>query len=258
MASRHEKSANVSGVEELPPPFSIRINYGTSLNDSDFEALERSWIDRVSAEKALLRRVTSIEGAELVGQKDGHNYAGIIFPNVWPGDGYAREYRLRRDSPDVTYENGEKKYLRKYLGPPGRGNLLYFAPGTSRKSLDCPDLTIVITEGEKKCVALWRLAWYGISDSVDRPRFLPVALPGVWAWRGTVGKESGPSGERLDVKGVIPDFNRIIWAGRKVIIAFDSDVKSNEKVRAARRELARHLRHERGALVHFLEIPALL
>jgi hypothetical protein len=227
---------------------------GTVLTDADFEALRRSWIDRASAEKALLTRVTSIEGAELVGQRDGHDYAGIVFPNVWPGERYPREFRLRRDSPDVTYENGEKKHRRKYLGPPGRGNLLYFVPGTPKGLLDDPDVPIVITEGEKKGIALWRLARHGISNPAERPHFLPVALPGVWSWRGTVGKESGPQGERIDVKGVISDFDRIVWTDRKVIIAFDSDVKTNDKVCAARRELARHLEHERGAQVHFLEI----
>jgi hypothetical protein len=46
------------------------IDFGTALNDADFEALERSWIDRASAENTRLFRVMSIEGAELVGQKD--------------------------------------------------------------------------------------------------------------------------------------------------------------------------------------------
>jgi hypothetical protein len=233
------------------------IDRGTVLTDADFEALESSWIDRANAEKALLRRVTNIEGAEIVGRTDGHDYAGIIFPYVWPGNVHPREYRLRRDSPDVSYEKGEKKSIRKYLSPPGRGNLLYFMPGTPPQLLDDPALPIVITEGEKKCIALWRLAWHDISDAAERPHFLPAALPGVWNWRGTVGKETGPNGERVDVKGVIPDFSRITWASRKVVIAFDSDVKTNDNVRAARRELARHLIHERGALVHFLEIPEL-
>src|SRR6266481_5823347 len=49
----------------------------------------------------------------------------------------------------------------------------------------------------------------------------------------------------------IPDFGRIAWAERRMVIAFDSDVTTN----AARLELARHLIHERGAQVHFLEIP---
>jgi hypothetical protein len=231
------------------------IDLGTALTGADFEALERSWIDRASAEKACLFRVTSIDGAELVGQKVGGNYAGIVFPNIRPGQTEPREYRLRRDSPDVTFEKGKKKELRKYLGPPGRGNLLYFAPGTPLALLESPEVPIVLTEGEKKCLALWRLAWYGVSDAAEGPRFLPVAVTGVWGWKGTIGKEPGPNGERVDVKGVIPDFSHVVWADRKVTIAFDSDVKTNDRVRVARRELARHLIHELGAQVYFLDIP---
>jgi hypothetical protein len=230
---------------------------GTVLTDADLEGLTLSWIDRKSAERALLRRVSSLEGAELIGQHDGKDYAGIVFPNVWPGESRPREYRLRRDSSEVTYEKGVKKYRRRYLGPPGRGNLLYFVPGTSPELLEDVELPIIITEGEKKGIALGRLARHGLSDAPERPRFLPVAIAGVWSFRGTVGKESGPNGERVDVKDVITDFNRVRLTDRKVIIAYDSDVRRNEKVHAARIELARHLIHERDAQVYFAEIPEL-
>jgi hypothetical protein len=36
---------------------------GTVLTDADLEGLKRSWIDRESAERALLRHVTNLEGA---------------------------------------------------------------------------------------------------------------------------------------------------------------------------------------------------
>src|SRR5437899_648515 len=112
---------------------------GIALTDTDLEGLRQSWINRENAERTLLRRVTSLEGAELIGQNDG--------------------------------------------------------------------------------------------------------------------KESGAHGERLDVKGVIPDFDRIAWTERRVIIVFDSDVRTNDNVRAARLELARHLIYERGARVHFMDVP---
>ena len=231
------------------------IDFGTPLTDADFEALERSWIDRASAEAARLFRVTSFNGAAMVGQKGGHDYSGMAFPNIRPGETEPRQYRLRRDAPEVTYEKGQRKELRKYLGPPSRGNLLYFVPGTPPELLRNLKIPIVITEGEKKAIALWRLAWYGISDAAEGPRFLPVSIAGVYGWRGTIAKEVSSSGKRVDVKGVIPDFNLIEWTGRKVVEAFDSDVKTNDKVRSARRELGRHLIHELGAYAYFLEIP---
>ena len=231
---------------------------GTPLRESDYESLLQSWIDRESAGKALLRRVTSIEGAEIVGQKDGHDYSGIIFPNIWPGDEYVREYRLRRDSPDIRYDKGMiRKPERKYMGPPGAANLLYFVPGTPAAWLEETDLPMIITEGEKKTIALARLAWYELSDASERVRFLPVGLAGVWNWRGRIGKEGGPNGQRLDVKGTIPDLARIKFTGRKVIIAYDSDVNTNDGVRAARVELAHHLSQEYGAQVHYAELPTI-
>jgi predicted P-loop ATPase len=59
----------------------------------------------------------------------------------------------------------------------------------------------------------------------------------------------------LDVKGPIPDLERIAWKRRKVIIAYDADSSQKDLVRFARAELARHLRG-RGSVVGFLEWDA--
>jgi hypothetical protein len=67
-----------------------------------------------------------------------------------------------------------------------------------------------------------------------------------------MGKTVGPDGSRLDVKGVIPDLDWATWQGHKVVIAYDTDAGTKDVVRAARSELAAHLRC-RGALVGFLE-----
>jgi hypothetical protein len=228
---------------------------GTELTEQDLAKLEAAWIPAELAAGALLRRVTSVDGAQLVGRKPGDNCAGVIFPYVWPGEASAREYRLRRDTPDLKMEGGRQRETGKYLAAPGRGNLLYFFPGTPAAWLKEADLPIVITEGEKKTLALWRLAWHDLSDSSEHARFLPVGLSGVWNWRGTVARQSGPNGERVAVKGAIPDFGRIEWKERKVIILFDANVKTNESVGAARTELARYLIHECGAHVFYADMP---
>jgi hypothetical protein len=231
---------------------------GTPINEADYQCLSHSWIDREHADRALLRRVMSAEGAEIAGQKQGGaDYNGILFPYVWPGELHVREYRLRRDNPEAQYDGKGvlKGHARKYLSPPGRGNILYFVPGTPPEWLKNIDIPIIITEGEKKAIALFRLAYYALSDSSEQARFLPVALSGVWNWRGTIGKETGPTGKRIDVKGIIPDFNRLQWTDRKVILAFDSDTNTNEKVRAARHDLGKHLLLDRGARVIIVNIP---
>ena len=231
----------------LPPSL-----VGTDLTAADYSALEARWIDRGLADGARLRRVDSMTGCEIVGRSGG-NYAGIIIPYFLPASDRVREYRLRRDQPDLEYDSaGNLKPRQKYLSPPGRSNMLYLVPGIGRSLLNDPALPIIVTEGEFKTLALWRLANHA---SPNRPRFLPVGVSGVYNWRGTIGKTVGPDGSRQDVKGAIPDLDWITWDGRHVIIAYDADAVTKEFVRIARAELAAHLRG-RGALVGFLEWDA--
>jgi predicted P-loop ATPase len=224
---------------------------GSDLEPSDLAALEGRWIDCELALAAGLRHVDSLAGAVLVGRKGG-NYAGIAIPYFLPEGAEVREYRVRRDHPDMEIDSrGQVKPKQKYLSPPGRGNMLYFAPGVTNAQLRDTRLPLVVTEGEFKTLALWRLANW----NSERPRLVPIGLSGVYNWRGTVGKTTGPDGSRLDVKGPIPDLERIAWKGRKVVIAYDSDSGQKDLVRFARADLARHLRG-RGAVVGFLEWDA--
>lgn len=138
----------------------------------------------------------------------------------------------------------------KYLGPPKSGNRLYIPPGITPKQLRDATIPLVIAEGEKKGLALWRLACH----EIKAPRFVPIAIPGVWSWRGTVGKSQGPQGERIEVKGPIADLSRIEWKGRRVFVVFDANVRNNTSVAAARRGIARELSN-RGADMQFISLP---
>ena len=105
---------------------------------------------------------------------------------------------------------GQLKSIAKYLAPPGDGNRLYIPPGITLEQLQGIEIPLVIVEGEKKALALWRLA----NHETAAPRFVPIAISGVWNWRGRVGKTSGPVGERLDVHGPITDLSHIEWSKR--------------------------------------------
>jgi hypothetical protein len=178
------------------------------------------------------------------------NHAGIIIPYFRPDADYVRDYRLRRDHPEMEHDSsGNLKPRQKYLSPPGRSNMLYLVPGVPPGLLREASLPGVITEGEFKTLALWRLANYRVPG---RPRFVPLGVSGVYNWRGTIGKTTGPDGSRLDVKGSIPDLDWIAWDDRRVVIAYDADAITKEAVCIARSELAAHLRG-RGAIVGFLE-----
>jgi hypothetical protein len=222
----------------------VRPDWGGPLIDADYSALAKSWITPELADASMLRRVTEDEGSKIVGQKGKRNCAGLLIPYYWPDDHAPVNYRIRRDKPDIVAgKDGALKEERKYLGAPGAANRLYVPPGITLEQLADVTLPIVIVEGEKKALALWRLA----NHEVDCPRFIVVAIPGVWSWLGVVGKTGGKNGERLDVKGVIPDLDRIAWRERTIFILFDRNVHTNESVKAARKRLMRHLAQQGGA-----------
>jgi len=225
-----------------------------ALTTSDLDSLRKSFITPELAQEAGIFRVDLHEGSALVGRNGRGDYSGIVFPYLWPGENKPREYRVRRDHPDlVQQENGTIKQKAKYLSPPGKGNMLYFPPGVKPEWLQDVSVSIIITEGEKKALALWRLAWHAVEDNCVR--FLPVGLAGVWSWKGVVGKTFDELGVRQSVKGVISDFDRITWGGRTVYIVFDSNIVTNESVNAARRELGKELAR-RKACVRFVELLA--
>jgi hypothetical protein len=229
----------------------------SNLTESDFKKLEQGFLSCEIIKAAKIRRVSDIEGAAIVGRKANANqsYAGIVFSYYLPGDYQnPREYRLRRDKPDFEQEtDGKIKEKGKYLSSPGAKNMCYFPPFVSSEWLKDTSLPIAITEGEKKTLALCRLATEKLSKG-DKWRFLPIGISGVWNFRGTVGKTTNASGERQDVKGIIPDFQLIEWKKREVFIIYDANVETNDQVRYARNSLAKALK-ELGAKVVLVDLP---
>jgi predicted P-loop ATPase len=231
--------------------FSSLNGWGEDLTRDDYAGLQERWITRELADQSGLRRVTSLIGQEMFGRTSG-DMAGVIIPNIAPWNpGHIREYRLRLDSPPMELRgDGSFKEAQKYVQPPGRRNLLYFAVGITQEILVDTRLPVLITEGEFKAMATWRCSNY----ESDSPRFVSCSVAGVWNYRGTTGKTVGPNGDRRDVKGIIPDLERFAWKGRRVIIAYDADAERNPMVRAARWQLITIL-IERGAAVGILEWP---
>lgn len=232
-----------------------REEYSTpgNLTETDFIKLESSFIPRDLAIRAGLRRVDAVEGADIVGRpaRNGADYAGLIFPYLWPGDNRPRAYRLRRDRPDLEAKpDGSTREKNKYLSAPGEGNKLYFPPETPAEYLSDPTIEAHITEGEKKTLAL-----RAFNQATER-RALEVGLSGVWNWRGTVAKTTDGEGKRRSVKGPIPDLDRLEWTGRRVLIFFDANVRTNDDVFRARRGLTKEL-IRRGAVVYHVELPEL-
>jgi putative DNA primase/helicase len=228
---------------------------GTPPTDADYARLDERWIDPETARRHFIRRVDGPAGAEVIG-KNGRpgDYSGQLIPYVLPGDDHVRDFRLRLDRPDVM--NGKP---RKYLAPPGRGNMLYFPIGTDPAWLADTSLDVIFTEGEYKAIALDRLSrWLGLQvgafSNGNRPRFLVVGLGGVWNWRGVTGKTTDADGNRVSTKGPIADLSLITWDDRRVLILFDSDLPEKEQVQIARAMLTKELR-SRAAKVSWFRWP---
>jgi hypothetical protein len=170
-------------MQSIPEPHGLR---GEPINRADYDALTKRWIDRDTAARQFVRRVDSGAGAAIVGRNGrGGDYAGLLIPYLLPETGQIRDYRLRRDHPDI--EGGKQRA--KYVSPPGRGNLLYFTAGADPSWLKGTRLPVLITEGEFKTMALMRASLH----SQNHPRWLSVGLSGVLNWRGTIGKTTDTS-----------------------------------------------------------------
>jgi predicted P-loop ATPase len=224
------------------------------LTTDDYEALEKCYIPRVLADAAGLERVDSLEGRERVGRKGPGDYAGILYRYFDPVIKQVVAERLRLDHPPVDH-NG--KPAQKYLAPPGQRNHLYW-PLADPTWIEDTTIDVMVVEGEKKALASHRAAIETATMRGNGQRhvaaWFAVGVGGVYNWRGVIGITIDASGERVQEKGVIPDIERINWKGRRVWICYDSNVLTNDMVRAARKQLARELA-SRDAEVWFIDLP---
>lgn len=227
-------------------PSNAQTEFG-QLTDADYAKFEAAYVTREVLDSAGVFPVTSEQGKQLVGRHDSEDYSGLCFPYYWPGIQGVRAHRVRRNNPPIEHKRGIAKERDKYLSAPGWGNPIYFHPDTQANALSDVSVDLYITEGQKKCLALYRL----FRDCEWTAQ--PLALNGVWGHRGKTGIRENAHGKRVQVKGPIPDLDRIEWSGRKVVIVFDTNTATDPMVAAARNELAIELTR-RGAAVYFVDI----
>jgi hypothetical protein len=207
------------------------IGVGTAtLTERDIEMFARLGIGITLLEQARVRRVTDTEARRDYGITMSGDMAGIIFPYYIPACDYRVTARLRRDNPEVEDNRPRNKYISAY----GDGRHLYFPPG-AKIMLANPATEIVLVEAEKSVLAL--TAW----AQRQGQNLLALGLGGCWGWRGRIGKETDPDGERVDVKGPLPDL--AACNGRRVYVLLDANVTTNPKVAAAERALVAELRN---------------
>jgi D5 N terminal like/Domain of unknown function (DUF3854) len=225
------------------------------LAEADFDRLVG--IDRETVISANLVRVDNFTARQLTGQNGPHDLSGIAIPYYRPGTSEPLEYSVRLDDPPMTElgKNGEFKETRKYLWPMGRPNRFYIPPGTKAEWLLGPSIPAVFVEGVKKALAFWGLAFHGLSETAEKPRFVVIGLNGVWNWLTKTGREETEDGGWNPTSGPLPDFAWFAWEKRPVIILYDSNVQTNPNVRAARKGLAQELRSRNVAEVCYVDLP---
>jgi hypothetical protein len=235
----------------IQPSFNLLRIQPSPLTQSDLEKLSRSGISPELAEANHLFRVASWEAKELVGIRGDGDFSGIVFPYQDIRGNQNIRYSLRLDRPPMERKSdGTMKEAGKYRREPGTNHI--FLPWSEHPGdLRSTERPLVIVEGEKKSIAL-----QGYAHQAGATHMV-VAIPGVWNWRGRIGKTFDQDGTAIDVKGAIPDFNEIEFFGREVIILFDSNVRSNPEVLRARAALSRYLHNERKANVFWAEVPDL-
>ena len=214
-----------------------------TLNDRDVQMFARIGVPIDLLEEAHIGRASNEEARDGFGicGPAAKNMAGIVFPYFSHVTGHRVTARVRRDNPEFEGDKPKDKYISAY----GDGRHLYFPPD-AREKLQKPNTPIVLVEAEKSVLAL--TAW-ARRTSTD---VIPVGMGGCWGWRGRIGKTVDINGERVDVKGPLPDL--AVCEGRTVYLMLDSNVETNSMVQAARNALVREL-VRRGCTVRLCYLP---
>jgi putative DNA primase/helicase len=215
----------------------------SGLRPADLAMFERFGIPLDLLDAAKVRRITTEQARELLSSRHPGNLAGLLFSYHDPESGHPVGSRVRRDHHEI--ENGKARD--KYLSAYGDIRHLFFSPGAGPLLGDV-SATVVLVEAEKSALTLTAAA-----TRASR-RLLAVAMGGDWGWKGTIGKTTDAAGARVDVKGPLPDLNRIAWTDRDVVVMLDANVSTNNKVQAAQRALASELAG-RGARVRIANLP---
>jgi hypothetical protein len=204
------------------------------------ELSERFRIPRELLANAGVRQGTDAELRELLGVhgRSGQDLSGILFPYRDPRNGRLLGHRVRLDAPVADGQ--------KYLSEQGC-RALFFPPICDNELTDI-SVPVVIVESEKAALALTSLG-----KRTGR-KLLVVATGGIYGWRRKIGVESMPDGESEAVTGPSPSFDWVVWQGRKVIVAFDSNVAGRRDLEKARGALADELR-KREANVLIASVP---
>lgn len=207
--------------------------------------LASSGLDLKDAELLGFQACEAVEVIRALGT-DKYPYRAIRLPYYDPaghpildgGQPYARFRFLDAPKPDASKEllTGKKEKAPRYIQPAKSGMYPYYPKNQAWPELLAdPDQTLIITEGEFKAA------------KACKEGFPTIGLGGVWNWRNL--------NKGITLLPLLAE-PWVHWAGRKVIICFDSDYTTNPQVCAAIQALAEELGRQ-GAEVHVATLPSL-
>ena len=232
-----------------------------NLTTDDIERFAGKFITVEQLKNEGRRRVDDTQGREILNPFNSSDFdrryknrSGVayIYRKFFDSENptFARQYRVRRDSPEKVEKCGVMKETGKYLSTYGAKNMFYVPHGVKVEWLSDVSIPVVFFEGEDKATAAARVA--SADFTLEKWHFIPVALAGVWNFRTDLTKVE--DGKTIEYKGLIQDFGFFNWSGRKTTVFFDANVHTNPGVKSARRELAVDLENL-GAIAHFAELP---
>jgi hypothetical protein len=204
-------------------------DYGGRLFPQHQDLLKASAISvEVATERGYVSVDTKARLERINVTPAGRRIPGLLVP-LLRKDGSVWGYQYRPDSPRL---NGANRAV-KYETPSGQRAGLDVPPGAGPR-LDDPNVPLLVTEGTRKADSAWT---HGLAC---------VALPGVWSWRGT---------NLVGGKTALPEWHDVALNGRRIVLAFDSDVTSKRSVRSALTALGGYL-ESKGAKIEYLHLPA--
>lgn len=202
-------------------------NYGMGLFAQHQELLRASAIPAGFARTRQYRSVdTKAMLASFGFSEQQQRTPGLLIP-LYGRNGKTVGVQYR---PDQPRERDGKPV--KYETPPRQPNRLDVPPGVG-EVLGDPDVDLWITEGTRK------------ADAATVLGLACISLSGVWNWRGTNDKGG---------KTALPDWQDVALNGRRVVLAFDSDVSTKPQVGRALDALAGYLQ-SKGARVAVCRLP---
>jgi Domain of unknown function (DUF3854) len=204
-------------------------SYGMRLLPQHQELLAASAISPEVAQARGWVSVTEKTRLEAVGFSPvQRRVPGMLIP--WHGvTGEVVVHEYRPDTPRVTDAGKTLKYEK----PTGSRNRLDVPPDVLPKLAD-PSVPLWITEGARKV------------DAAVTAGLACVGLAGVNSWRGKDPHTGGTV--------ALADFESVAFNDREVVIAFDNDVMTNEKVWKALQRFRVFL-FERGARTRVCVLP---